>query len=171
MLPKVDSHNSLDVAVRRNKGLRMAVEFREKAARLLGRPTDTIRLTSVEDFDALQTVFATARARATAGNRPESVTLATASRKELEAHLAAIRRVFPDLEMLLLREGSQYCGALHVRSSEVFSHFLDLVEMNGEDLLACAQDGRAGVFCAWWQEPNDPAGQEIYAFQAWFWGA
>jgi hypothetical protein len=75
-------------------------------------------------------------------------------------------RLYPDISLLPFREASEYCGAVHVRSSELVDNFFSLFDVDGEDLVACTGDGAAGLFAASWEEPNTP-GAPVYALQAW----
>lgn len=153
------------LALRRNKGRALMADFRRDTAASLGRPEESLQLASLEDTDEVWSLFGPARERAQemCGN-PGYHCLTTDDRQVLDSYVGRLAPEFPQLGMLLFREAAQYCGAVHGDSRELFHRLSHLIELDGEDLLACTPDASAGIFAAWWEEPG---GRQVYTLQAW----
>ncbi|HEU5185062.1 MAG TPA: hypothetical protein VFU01_10865 [Gemmatimonadaceae bacterium] len=143
-------------------------EFRDSIAGLLGRRPETVVVATLEETDAIRARFSERMSAPKERLNPEYVQIETVSQDALLAAVESVKARFPDVEMLLFREKSEFCGAVRVKSSELFDHFLALFELDGEDLVACTSDGAAGLFAAWWEEPNHPVISMAYAFRAWY---
>jgi hypothetical protein len=168
-VPAAPAADRMALALRRNRGRQLCPGFREAAARALGREADTLRLTSLEEHDRARAAFAEARGRtARECGEPGRFCLDTTRREELDRAVAELRRRFPAGEMLLFREGSELCGAVAASADELLERLDALVELDGEDLLACTADASAGLFCAWWEEVNSPGREQPFQLLAWY---
>lgn len=158
----------LALALRENKGRALMADFKQTVASALCRPADSLQLVTLSETDDAWSTFGAARTHAVenCGN-PGFSCVEAADRQDFATAVFRVAADFPPTDLLLFREQSKYCGAVRVQSRELFEHLFSLLELDGEDLLACTPDGSAGIFAAWWEEPNSATVPHTYALQAW----
>lgn len=140
------SLSKLDVALRRHKGKEFWSEYMADIAKALGRPEESISLVSIEETHRLREMFnekieayytdVTGFVRRTWHSSEIQDLLRLLSRMRDEASLTP---------MIVLRDLSDYCGAVITTSKEVLDRAMHLVTLDQDDLMTLNKDASSGL--------------------------
>jgi hypothetical protein len=155
----------MDLAIRRNRGKRLAGGLVADVTAVLGRQITTSDLLDLEESDRLSAELVRQFDARTAGALP--CYHVQADRQDsglLFATLVSLGAAIPDEPVAVFGKHSRDIGALRLGAREVFSHALELVRLDGDDLRALNFSG--GGDRGFLLDYSDHAPH----FELWLWG-
>lgn len=159
---------SRQLASRRNTGKRKMSAYIAKVAEALSLPT---HLVTTVPLDITDTVFGLFGARRQDAEKDCKETsrwcVTTSNRQDAYGTVRQFAATVPDVDVLLFRSESQWCGAITGRLHSVLARAEHLVERDQEDLLTCSRDGSTGVFAAWVSSEAAGTTTDIYKVICW----
>lgn len=157
----------LALLLREQQGRRHLSEFIDEMAKRLGRPPETLRLADLPKTDAIHSSYLSAasrcRQRVLSGSKCWS--LETPSEQETAGALSEIRLSLPNSIIYLWRRLSEYCGAVESTTEEAVDRAFELLELDGDGLIAVAPDGTYGVALDLSSQPDST--EPVFELLAW----
>lgn len=160
-------HAETELALRRNKGRALQAAFLMELERALERTVDAGELTPIESTDRLIDRLRSSWTLARDTGAFDTATAIVETVNELRDAAEMWERRYPPREVYLLRQESEFCGALKIVSTEVLQHLPSLLTLDGEDVLACSQEGDYGITCQWTSPRWNRTDHELFEFFCW----
>jgi hypothetical protein len=161
-----DLHSRVELAVRRNHGIRLREAFIARVAVSVRRPVESIELVDLPASDVVFERFSREFAliqEGTSSHRTWSIE--SADVEAVRRALAATRVEFENVPIYLFCEEWKFCGAVRSTAHEVLDHAFDLLDENPDGIVASEEVARAAILFDRSTDPPDHA--ETYELLAW----
>lgn len=157
-------NSKLQKLLRANRGRQLLPSMLEPLARAFSRDRGTFECVDLELSDSISKAFwehvQQGRATLHMSRLPQMV-------QEIRDAIAQLGLQWPDREMILFRQASEFCGGVAVRSAELLTHSFELISLDGEDLAACDRTLSRGVLLQHYTDTTSIGRFPVFELDAW----